>query len=81
MPTGIKQNEIKSDYEKGFDEGYKAGIKCYVNDIDLEIDNVKKTIKTLKDYVHENDKILDELQTTLKVLQIIKRKADSSEFL
>lgn len=81
MPTGIRENVKETEYNKGFDEGYKTGRKYYINDIDLEIEAVKKALQALEDYVHENDEAVDDLQMTLKVLGIIKIKANSNRFL
>lgn len=76
----IKSTE-KSEYDKGFDAGYKSGRKYYANDIALEIADVDKSIEILEKYSPNEQIAIDELKKTLEVLKVIKIKADSKKFL
>ena len=76
----IKSTE-KSEYDKGFDAGYKSGRKYYSNDIALEIADVDKSIEILEKYSPNEQAAIDELKRTLEILKVIKIKADSKRFL
>ena len=71
----------KSEYDKGFDAGYKSGREYYANDIALEIADVDKSIEILEKYSPGEQTAIDELKRTLEILKVIKIKADSKRFL